>query len=497
MALFLLFVPFVWGAKRAVVVDEATLYQMLVDEADSLQSVENKLRKGLSEYRIGYKVGDEQLARQIEQTELQIFDTHQRRIDVQGRINEIEQRQELANIGTLRHVEEEESTAVNGVEIGGESVATISRSRVLAAALSSDDLESLREMDDLERELGELYDEALQGYMTLANLSQLYAQTKSETEARKYQGSFNKIVDDVESMFLDLEDDWGEVYDTKSYIYAVLLEVMGREDLLDVGENLLRNGAAGFMVDEDNPYCSAQLYQMQKSALLSYEGKIAQALALDLAVDSLGRASKSIAAKDGLSKLEYVEITERNFIEYENVKFSTKQRYKSSSQIPVAKSYSRGRIYRLQLGAFKSAQAPTLFRGAYPLSYDKTYGFWTYYTGGFATYAEAEKAQALCKSVGFKRPEIVVWNDGKRRNYTRTPLPATKGYRVIISGSDELPQSVTSLIPTMCGSGAKMSKLGGGRYIVATIGVKPKADEFAEAVEALSDDLKTEVVEVK
>ncbi len=471
-------------------------YMSLVKRVNGVEQEICELRSGVAQARAAYAAGNSGVAKKIEVAELKIFDLQQLHNTLEGQISEREELWALSNIGDGAGGATERPSSRVELPEGDNRVTMISKSGLAESILGRDDLDKLRRCDVAEARVWELFSLSTSGHSRLVELESKYSQTKQESEALKIQQEFNAMVPVVDSLFGVMGGEWNEIYEHKSYCYAVMLESLGRESVLESGEQILRGGLSGVDADEENPYRVAQIYDMQKRAMLSYECSVAQDLGLTVALDSLRGALKGITARGEAEALARVEIKERNFIEYSDVKFSSTPIYKKSSQIPEAKLYPRGRVYRLQLGAYKTAQVPSIFRGAHPLSFDETYGFWTCYVGAFATYAEAEKAQKLCRAKGFKRPEIVVWDDGERRNYGREPLAATKGFRVIVDGVEELPKEFDSLVDTMC-HGAEMSKLGAAKYIVATIPNRPKAEEFAEAVMALNDEFVCELVEIK
>ncbi|MFI3305274.1 MAG: hypothetical protein R3Y68_02025 [Rikenellaceae bacterium] len=471
-------------------------YTELSERAQSVATQIDELRGELTKLRAKYAAGGSGAAKEIEAAELSMFDLQQQQTTLERKINEVVQQWELDRIGDVEG--DATSRAESSVVLaeGDERVATLSSSRTIVQLLAGDDVGRLRQSAAEELRLWEIFTLSTNTYGRLVELSQRYAQTKKESEALEIVSLFDGVEPVVDSLFTLLGEEWARLYDHKVYCYAVALESLGREEVLAEGEQILRDGVAGVESDLDNPYGVAQLYDMQKRAMLRYESCVAQDLGLVGALDSLRGALKSVTARGDVEPFEMVRIVERNFIDYEDVKFSTAPVYKKSSNIPEAKLYPRGRIYRLQLGAYKTPQVPSIFRGAHPLSCDKALGFWTYYTGAFATYAEAEQAQKLCKSKGFNRPEIVVWNDGKRRNYGRQPLPATNGFRVIVEGVEAISPELEAQIKSMCGD-VQLSKLGATKYIIATVAIRPKADEVAEMLMASDDNVVCEVIAVE
>ena len=147
------------------------------------------------------------------------------------------------------------------------------------------------------------------------------------------------------------------------------------------------------------------------------------------------------------------------------------------------------------LGTFNTKRAAATFRGAYPLFYliDDA-GKWCYYTGGFATREEADRAQALLKKHGFVRPEVVVWTDGEYRNLAHEP-EAEPGVacRIEISGTDTLSDAAKAIAAA---GDSELSRVGEGRFVVGTFASRSAAEQTASALRAVEPDLEIKVVEI-
>lgn len=175
--------------------------------------------------------------------------------------------------------------------------------------------------------------------------------------------------------------------------------------------------------------------------------------------------------------------------------FSSKPKYTYQNPIPECKVYANGTIYRILLGTFNTKRAAATFRGAYPLFYlINADGKWCYYTGGFATFDEAEAARKLLKEHGFIRPEIVVWTDGVYRNLAQEPDTASTFFRIEIAGTEALSEAVKQAIAEQAGS-AELSRAG-HYFVVGTFDDRAVADRVAEAIRRADDTLEIKVVEI-
>ena len=72
--------------------------------------------------------------------------------------------------------------------------------------------------------------------------------------------------------------------------------------------------------------------------------------------------------------------------------------------------------YKVQLGVFASKKDPAVFKTLTDISNEEVAGKYKYYSGSFATKAEAEKRAEEAKKSGFSGAYVVPFADGKRAN---------------------------------------------------------------------------------
>ncbi len=70
-------------------------------------------------------------------------------------------------------------------------------------------------------------------------------------------------------------------------------------------------------------------------------------------------------------RLPRIEPERRYLLDYQDVDFSTPSKYDARNPIPACKVYDHGTIYRIRLGRYRVKQSPAIFRGAWPLGYDR------------------------------------------------------------------------------------------------------------------------------
>ena len=108
-----------------------------------------------------------------------------------------------------------------------------------------------------------------------------------------------------------------------------------------------------------------------------------------------------------------IDPARRVFIVYSDIERTTPSVYNARNPIPENETDQYGTVYRIQLGAFQQKQPVSIFKGVFPLCYDRTEeGRYRYCAGAFRELSEAEAAWTKLKEMGFRKPEIVVWRDG-------------------------------------------------------------------------------------
>lgn len=225
-----------------------------------------------------------------------------------------------------------------------------------------------------------------------------------------------------------------------------------------------------------------------------YEAQLAELLRLDAARDSLREASMRLEAID--YRLPRVVVRERSFLDYAPIEYAAVSPYTYQNPIPECRIHPHGTIYRLLLGTFNTKRAAALFRGAHPLSYRiGERNKWQYFAGGFATLAEAERAQQEAQRRGFVRPEIVVWHDGEYRNVSRDP-GAQASFRVEISGATALPEAVKQAISSAA-AGYELSRIGEQLFVVGLFPDRQSAETAAAAIQETGPALEIKVAETK
>ena len=409
-------------------------------------------------------------SQEILRLEGQIFDIRNAKGRLIDRINTIEQEWVLANLNNEAAVQVP-LRADPGVSIPDSlKVRNLVDNLYFRSHLPESDYAALLESQRLETRAGEYAERILSNHTTLSDLVDAYASVETESEALEIYARY------------------------ENYAYGYVLDVLGAEDLLTREEEALAKTVRRITSLRGETASDALTdYLLRKRMLVGYEAAVADLLTLDAARDSLQGVASVLEGMD--FQLPRLAIRERYFLDFDSVAFSSTPKYSTQHPIPECKVYANGTIYRILLGTFNTKRAVSTFRGAYPLFYlINEDNKWCYYTGGFATLAEAEEAQARLKKHGFIRPEIVVWTDGAARNLSRDPEAVTQAFRVEITGAEALSDAVKEAISSLA-EGCELSRVG-QLFIVGSFHDRAVADRLAEAIRQADPSLSAEVTAI-
>lgn len=476
-----------------------SLYMSLLREDARLQIKEDSLSHVVQGVRMQLRENPSQqreLSQQILQLEGAIFDVRNAKGRLINRINTIEQEWVLANLNapsqTPAHPEQSPSSKIPD----SLKVRNLIYNPYFKEQLPEVDYTALRRAQEMEHHAMEYINRYFANHASLGEIAAAYEGAQTESEALELFARFGELEWQNRRLSDSISQVWNYIFDNKSYAYAYLLDKMGDERLLNMGEEHLAKVAGTLSKLQGKTASDAVVdYFLRKEVVLGQEKHLAEMLLLSEAKDSLAGVLAQVAEVN--YQLPPVEIAERLFLDYDSVAFSATPIYTYQNPIPECKVYAKGTIYRVLLGTFNTKRAAAVFRGTYPLFYlINDEGKWCYYTGGFATRAEAEEAQVRLKKHGFVRPEVVVWRDGVYRNLAQEPeeIPALS-YRIEIRGAEALSEEVKQLISSQA-EGRELSRVGQRLFVVASFGEAAVAEQLASALRQADATLEIKVVEI-
>lgn len=456
-------------------------YMALMDRETKLHAAEDSITKRIESVRKAFAsegTNRDSLGRVILSLEEQLFDVRDNVGKVVNSISSIEQQFLMSSLGR------------GSGNTTGTSATTRSFEEFLQRNLPEEDYGQLKTLRSQENELKTLAGKYWDNYGRMSKLSAVY-DTAAEAEA----DSVLMLVDslrvrnqEIEEQFIEV---WEPVYDGKLYAYTYLLDHLRENSSLAEMERKLMdvNERSASIYGKVESEVLAE-YVLRNDFLLAYEKKLAE-LCDDTAAIRSGTDKIAANSKSGYDKPPF-GIKRRNFIEYEDAKFSSPSIYNASNPIPREKVRDHGTVYKVDVGVFTRPQAVSIFRGVSPLTYDiLDDGRYVYYVGAYRTSAEAADAVAELKKRGFRRTEVVVWNDGVREEIDLSQASGSGFYRVEILGMGEaidpaVRQAIEEVAP-----GKEISRVVGddGKflYIVGSFNGYDLAEEVVEAVKDASD----------
>ncbi len=316
------------------------------------------------------------------------------------------------------------------------------RNACFRGELPAKDYERLQEVQEQEREAARMIEHFAENYARLMELQQPYLLTTEQHEADSLYHEMNRLIEQNRALDDSLRNLWEPIFDHKSYAYAYLLDHLGYEQLLE-GQIERLNEARREADALNGEYASDALssYFIEKRALTSCELELAAAFHLQQARDSLQQEADYLSSVD--YRLPHLSPERRYLLDYASVEFPRQVSY-TTYKVPACEIPERGTIYRIRLLSSRYRQQAEIFRGVEPLYLLQEGGRYLYFTGGFATLAEARLACELLLEKGFRLPVVVRWVDGRMEEVS--DQESSSLLRIEISGTDHLPEGVRALI---------------------------------------------------
>jgi hypothetical protein len=430
-------------------------YMALVAEEESLTRMLDSVSRSMDQTRQMFRtdtLNRATLGEIILQMEETMFDIRNRQARITGQINSIEQEWILNSLNEgIMMIQEVNSVAY--VE-DDPPVANLVYNSYFAHNLSPTDCRDVRNAQDREAEIPPLVAEYQANNNRLRLLSSTYNKALDATSAKKIKARFDSLVFENQELDHKIALAWGSIFDTKSYIYNLLMDKNNRTDLMERFTSdleVVRQDAAEWR----DRYASDAIttFTLQKRLITNFEVMVAREIGCELAADSLLQIQESLPMVTNLDLPRVATLRERLFIDYADIKQYISPRYNSKKPIPPLKIYPKGVIYRILLGSFSSEQKPTIFRNVAPIGVERDANDdYRYFAGGFSNESSVRAAVENMRNIGFRKPQPVVWMDGVYVNLATYEDAPKRFFRVEISGIDELSEKAKELIIKVTGS---------------------------------------------
>lgn len=433
--------------------------------------------------------------------EQQLFDMRSKRGDIIAHINTIEQEWVLSQMFAPEDDTTEEGDTDSDMTTAEERPHAPTASRqhrniidnaIFKESLLESEYEELCHTATLEQEVELLCLDLIENYNTMRRLHNEYMSTDDELLADSLYTRFYELDEVCEHLDSEIERRWNKVLDTKYYTYGYILEKNYHYALLDSSTERLAAMQQRYAANEGEYMSDALMhYVIGKPTLLDYEINVAHELKFSEAADSLEMLRGAIPEVE--YRLAPLTLERRLFIDYEPITYGEVNFYNAANPIPEVKVYERGTIYRIRLGAFRTKQQMSIFRGVQPLYImQNEEGHYCYFTGGFATRLEADEAELALRERGFKAPRVFRWQDGEMIDLSleeEESLEESSDKRYMINiETEELTDSMRNIIAVYAPK-KSVSRRGGG-FIVGTFTLRSDAytlyDELSRSFPALN-----------
>ncbi len=477
-------------------------YMSLLRQEQEYKRINDSIQKRVGEYRQLFRtdtVNRAQRAVEILEIEEKLFDLRDRLGELTNQINIIEQ--ELI----LQHLNESiaEAPADSTIVAPKEEIAEVADSLVAAvvedttrinlldnyifeSSIDAEELAQIRNGQAIELRLVDDARKYLRNHNHLIDLKNRHSMADSASLATALFEEFVAVQEENLELESVIADDWATIFDNKTYAYNILLDKEGHYALRD-SFNLRLNDIAARVADSDVPSSALFNYTLQRRALTEYEIDIARTFGLSKAADSLSAQINEPRYNALLGMSNIGQISERVFLNYEDIATYTPAKYNSRNPIPECEIYPKGTIYRILLGSFSTEQSPSIFRGTAPLYVQHIYGKYRYFAGGFASDSTAFAAQEQCRKIGFRKPEVVVWVDGQYFNLSEDMEndndDENRKYQIVITSEEPLSEEHISEIKSSA-AGSDIIKIG-NNYTISNIDGYLNALRLKESIEAI------------
>ena len=210
-----------------------------------------------------------------------------------------------------------------------------------------------------------------------------------------------------------LKEAWGDIFDTKIYVYARLLDKLNVSvDVLTQLSNKYREVKSISDEVKDSKFSPIfSSYALKRELVLDYEKLLAEKLAYLPAIDSLNKAIAKI--KTFQYEDSAVELPDWDYVSFKRAKIGGTGVHSSRKPIPEVEIPTFGSVYMLKILTLnrKLVQILTLKKVNTVSYFINQLGKYEYYAGVYPSEEEAEKDLSKLRKLGF-RVSIVQWREG-------------------------------------------------------------------------------------
>ncbi len=360
---------------------------------DSIQTIINTQRKNYNTLNPQEK---ETIAQQIVTLEQELFNI----------------RTELSKIGREISIQEEKLATQNlNSASKNNSAKEIYQNHPFAEKLTPQNIKTLQNNKTIEKLTQKNITELKTIYEKLKQTHTQYNNTNSQYEIDSLYQSAEILKNKIAKLDSTAGEKWNKQYENTLQIYALMLDMLpnvNRNVLEDLAndEKTIRQILAN--KNTNNIAKNTAAFNLQTKLIQKYETQIAKAAELEITNHKTTQHTEE-------NNLTDILFEHRTLALYSDVITNYKYNYSLSSEVPQIIIPQKGTYYCVEIFTLPSQlKHLSSLKGLGPAQvYHTEDGKYTYTAGGFNSYNQAKEQVSVARKVGFKKPGVVCFLDGK------------------------------------------------------------------------------------
>lgn len=355
----------------------------------------------------------------------------------------------------------------------------------------------------MESEIGVLIEQYKEAHRTATDAQLAYSGATSLKSAQEQLNTYKEATATLKSLATDIALKSDQLFESKLETYISLAEEVGANHMREKYSNIIRSIDSKH-VGKLKDRCSdvdVAMYPYRLRGTIELEIEVAELLGCEGAAP-LKQTLENFNPNYALfAKVRTPAYAEAN---YAAAKIDKKKAYVPISSLPKIEIPAEGEVFSIQVAAYsKLPNSTSVFHNATPLYRETRSDGLTYiYVGLYPTAKSATDDITKLKNAGFKKPTLVSWRNGVRRDDS-----AAKGnnantvtyYRIEINGVDSALNPTVLQAIRQTAPGKEISKFNAADgtlvYSVGNFKKESEARALASAITSADASLSVTVVE--
>lgn len=423
-------------------------YELLGRQSKQLSLRKSKLENNLFLTKRNHSENPtDSLSQRILDLEYQLFEIGKTIFNTQEKITTLEENWAFENTAQQEVIVSKQPANIKANK-SSEKATSLLSSKFFSNVLSKKEYEKLLSAQQKEQEAIDLifsFEDFIQTVSTAVSEYNNAVDVESSNQA--YKVVFKKR-DELKEIADKAISVWDSAFETKIHIYTQVCKKQKWTKLLDEINDSVEE-LEHIKISGKYTHEGVAFYPYSKLFLLEYEIKIAKLLSLTNVISLLEAKKESIVPD--YYRFNNIRSANRANVAFEDISILPRPKHRSSSRIPKIVIPKSGDVYTIKLGAYDQLPNIKVFKNVSPLSKEQRIDRHTYiYVGLFPTLGATVDAVQKLRNLGFKKPEVVMWRNGVRRDdfVDRRNVEQTKItlYRIEIGGGRTLPKSVQDVM---------------------------------------------------